>query len=292
MSLQIPDNLNLPQEILEAHNQGKLALFLGAGLSASMGCVNWGTLTSNLVARCLQLGFINYAEKRYYDDLKDNIQVISACFNKFKQHSALNEYYGTVIASCQVNQELAKGFCMELKSLASFYLTTNYDDGFDKYFLTQDIIYRHEDFEKLGITGNSIESGKLYHIHGSIMDPPSMVLTEADYAKKYGINGMNFMSFLKKVFQDHSILFIGYGLQENVIRYAVNNAMQVRDNTHFILKDYFSDETTKYNQELEYLGASGIQVVSYLKDVENYQKMINIIKSWSSQLTKTEISMI
>jgi hypothetical protein len=285
----IPANQSIPQEILDAHNGGNLALFLGAGISASMGCVDWGTLARNLVAKCLELGFINYADRQYFDGLTNNVRVISACYNKFNEKNVLNQFYSIVLQCCQVNRNLASNFCLELKSIANYYLTTNYDDGFDKYFSPADIVFRPEDYEKLGKAGASLESGKLYHIHGSVTDPPTMVLTEMDYGKKYSIN---FMNFLVRVFEEHPILFIGYSLEEEVIKYLIANAKQRRTNRHFILKRYFSNQTLEYKQESELLFAtSGIQVVSYIGDDVNFQEMINIIKSWGSQMAKTEISM-
>ncbi|MBF0539272.1 MAG: hypothetical protein HQL03_13570 [Nitrospirae bacterium] len=47
----IPD---LPVEIIDAVDNGTLAVFIGAGVSRLVGCLGWDELAKNLVERCCE----------------------------------------------------------------------------------------------------------------------------------------------------------------------------------------------------------------------------------------------
>ncbi|MCX7727460.1 MAG: hypothetical protein N2053_11510 [Chitinispirillaceae bacterium] len=43
----------IPQKIIEAVDNDKLAVFIGAGVSRLIGCKGWDQLAQNLVEKCL-----------------------------------------------------------------------------------------------------------------------------------------------------------------------------------------------------------------------------------------------
>ncbi len=69
MSSKITPWPPLHKEILNAVNNGSLAVFIGAGVSRLVGCLTWGELSKKLVNRCFTekkldgSSLINYKEK-------------------------------------------------------------------------------------------------------------------------------------------------------------------------------------------------------------------------------------
>jgi len=75
----------LPPTILDAVNNGTLAVFIGAGVSRIVGCLGWDKLAEQLVERCFtsqcQDGSqcINYKEKDILSADRDHKKTISIC---------------------------------------------------------------------------------------------------------------------------------------------------------------------------------------------------------------------
>ena len=66
----------LPDEIREAVNKGNLVVFIGAGVSALVGCKRWPDLAKNLAEECFKKGIINYSEKEQLKNDYDHLKVI------------------------------------------------------------------------------------------------------------------------------------------------------------------------------------------------------------------------
>lgn len=283
----IPNNLSLPAEIRTAREDGDLTLFIGAGISASMGCLTWEDLTAKLVYKCHEKGFIKFPERDYLLDQNNKhkcVQTLSSCYDIFDKNHDIQDFYDVAVESCHIDPARPSDFCLNLKRLANFFITTNYDDGFDRYFSKNEIIFEPKDFERMGKLRTGISSGKLYHIHGSVINPRTMVLTETDYANKYTFD---FQQFLLDVFAQHSLLFIGYGFEEEIIKYLFLSAKQYgHGKKHFILKHYYSPDTLTYKQEKQLFGTAGVEVISYIGDDFHYEEMIAIIESWGKDIER------
>ena len=50
---QIPD---IPDQIVDAVNKNTLAVFIGAGVSKTLGCDGWNDLSERLINRCIRTG--------------------------------------------------------------------------------------------------------------------------------------------------------------------------------------------------------------------------------------------
>jgi len=289
----IPNNLSLPDDIRSVKKDEDLTLFIGAGVSQLIGCWGWKKLAEELVGKCLKMHIIDYNDKDYLimeNDEKRHMEVISSCFNKLKQENLVKEFYSVVEESCQAHNT-SNEIYSELKRLGDYYITTNYDDHFDKYFSEDSVVYKLEDFVKMGISGANISRGKLYHIHGSIKEPSSIVLTEDDYSRRYFDS--SYQKFLLNIFSTHSLLFIGYALEEVVIRLLLKHAKRNQGSKqHFVLKHYYSRQTVRYKEERERFGAMGINVISYIGDEKDYDELYEVIGSWTSEIEETELVVV
>ena len=101
----------------------------------------------------------------------------------------------TIKDSLQPNENLLKtqNIYSELHGLRGLFITTNIDELFDDHFDRSQIIYQ-------GFNDQDIDTSKLYHIHGSVFDWNSVVLTVKQYFDRYNDS---FREFLIKIFKDN-----------------------------------------------------------------------------------------
>ena len=76
----------------------------------------------------------------------------------------------------------------------------------------------------------------IVHIHGSIDNPPNMVLTDTDFGRAYLIEGWA-RRFLVDLFQTFPVLFVGYGHNDTIINYLVRALPVDRRPNRFVLTD-------------------------------------------------------
>ncbi len=76
--------------------------------------------------------------------------------------------------------------------------------------------------------------GEVYHIHGSVVDPTTMVLVESDY-KDWDKNSKYFASKLLTYFAEHPIFIFGYALSDPNVRTVLGDiGRYVADETGLI----------------------------------------------------------
>jgi hypothetical protein len=124
------------------------------------------------------------------------------------------------------------------KAVVDAVITTNYDDLLPTLF---------PDFRSfVGQDGllfaNSQGIGELYQIHGSVTEPDSLVLTEADY-QRFEERNAYLAAKLMTIFVEHPVIFLGYSLSDRNIHSILrsiagclteNNIGELRDQLIFI----------------------------------------------------------
>ena len=83
----------IPQKIIEAVNENKLAVFIGAGVSRLIGCKGWDQLASSLVEKCFCLGLINYKEKEILLQSNNYKKTITVCYFLLREKKHEKEFY-------------------------------------------------------------------------------------------------------------------------------------------------------------------------------------------------------
>ncbi|MCW4006928.1 MAG: SIR2 family protein [Candidatus Bathyarchaeota archaeon] len=173
-----------------------------------------------------------------------------------------------LLTSCNVYNELA--------GISAVYLTTNIDKYFDSTF---DGRITHKEF-----TPENIVRDKLYKIHGTIDDEKSIVLTLPEYFRRY--RNKAFREFLKKIFSEYSVVFIGYGLDEyEVLDFLLEKYSEEEhlERKHWILLPYYNDEKYLLKYDRAYFNSMGINVIGYKKDQEGYKQLHKVIKKWQTE---------
>lgn len=272
----------LPDEIKKAVNEGKLAVFIGAGASRLLGCMGWDSLAYNLVDACHNEGFINYKEREALSNGVDHKKTITICKHILVEKNKRDDlFFGKLEDSLRSRDELADKYPIfeELYKLRAVFVTTNVDLHFDKFFSDKTVVYRPSELPLA-----AIEPTRLYHIHGSILDRDSIVFSVQEYIRHYQRDSVK--GFLRKLFQDYVILFVGYGLAElQLLEYLItSDKVGSPESKHFYLMPLYRGEEHILEFEQAYYRELGINVVAYEKDEEGYNQLYNVIKEWQYQI--------
>lgn len=207
--------------------EGKLMLFVGAGISNSVSLPTWSDLIEQLgnelgydteIFECYG-DYLLLAE--YYKLCKGDTNL----FNKLKEHLNVSD---DKIKNSTIYQLIKK------LNVPVIY-TTNYDDTIERYYKMQsEALNVVESLEELRLADCS--KTRLMKYHGTIKNDKSIVLSESQYFER-----MDFSSFLDKQLQkdwkDYSILYLGYSMSDiniKLLLYRLNKESGGKDIQSYI----------------------------------------------------------
>jgi hypothetical protein len=282
MSGKIEHIPNLPNEIVEAINRGKLAVFIGAGVSRLVGCLGWDELGTKLAERCFSDGVINYREKETLVGMKDTRKVLTICHSLLEKKGQQGVFFEEMEKSLKNNAEvLAPNIYDDIYRLHGLFVTTNIDRHFHRMFNEPNIIYKVENLNK-----ENIDRTNLYHLHGCISEHTTVVFTLRSYFQRYR-GEQSFREFLQKIIQNYTILFLGYGLAEfELLEYLFHQfgKSDMKVLSHFMLMGFNSGEERILEFEQTYYGQMGIRVLAYRKDERGYNQLEEVLKEWGKKI--------
>jgi len=198
-------------------NSGDAAIFAGAGLSASLGFVNWKGLLKDLADE-LQLDI----EKEH-----DLISVAQYHFNKFKRgkinNKIINEF--TTLKTGSENHKILSRIGID-----NFW-TTNYDKLIEKTLeaegKTVETKIRNVDFSRNIKKKDAI----VYKMHGDKDSPDEAVLTKDDY-ETYNDKKELFSTALRGDLLSKTFLFVGFSFDDPNLEYILGRIkVLLKDNT-------------------------------------------------------------
>jgi len=300
---KIPD-INEYGEILKASHRGRLVVFLGSGISALLGYRNWKEYADAKVEWLYKKEYINFHDKEKLKSL-DAKKILSICDIIFQEKSVTYSEYNEKDFLFKVSNEHNYNndeiqIYKDLYEFNAVYITTNYDDCLDKIAngnvdisingkITENstasqrkVFFLDDDFTspKLTLPGN------VFHIHGSVNSAESMVITVLDYIKRYA-RDTKLENFLTSIFQEYTVLFIGYGLEEmEILDFIVSTGRRKNSDIGNVIKHYalfptFLDEKTMFGFYDKFYNKLGIKLIPYYKDECGYVILGDIIKKWS-----------
>lgn len=177
----------VPDEIIDAINEDKLVVFLGAGISTLYGLPKWSELADGLADWCEGKFGLN----DFHDSLEkmDNREKISAVYGICELNGEESLFFE------QMKERLGRNISYsKIQNIKNFLfytntiLTTNADKGIeDLYFDDQNqnehcrSLYWHpKEFKNI-----DFDRPSLVYLHGSIRDNDSLVFTIPQYAERY-----------------------------------------------------------------------------------------------------------
>ena len=217
------NNIDFPNQILDAIQENKLVVFAGAGAS-----VDKPTALPNFVDLAKEIAedtgktlkkepcevFLGALKADGIDVNGIAAHILSdACL----KHNALHEAIVDVFSSPD-NVKI---------------VTTNYDQMFEQVLEESAVTVPIYNSPALPL-GNDISG--IIHIHGNVCDPKYMVLTDEDFGRAYLTEGYA-SRFLVRLFESYTVLFIGYSYNDTILRYLTRAMSREHSASRYILTD-------------------------------------------------------
>ena len=271
---------NIPPGLLDAATNNKLVVFIGAGVSKLMGCELWDDLARGIVDTCYEKGIINFKVQRGLLEMKDRRKVITICSEISKERGGEQVFWNRIEKS--LGGHGSSTVYDSLFLLGAIFITTNADTLFHSKFQNDRICYN-----PVMLQPDNLEARKLYHIHGCIKEPQTMVFDLDGYFKRYADG--QFKHFIKDLFMKWTIMFVGYGLAElDLLEYAFcrygNNNI-----THYLLKEYMLGEEDIWKCDKQYYKKMNIEVIPYALDKLGYKQLEEVLKEWGKKVSEAKM---
>lgn len=275
-----------PEEIIQAGLDGQLVLFIGAGASMLVGMPSWSELANNLLKELRKNGYINYSEMEQFDSLDPKKRISIA--DLLAKENDYDFKFGDYFSGIKEGNSIYKA----INDIGCPCVTTNYDKLIaPRYFETKDgstidaSVSRIS--EKQEFFANKLnEPGTVVHLHGVFSNRNSMILTTKEYLEHYEHEKVQF--FLDELFKIKTVLFIGYGLEEDEILEHIlrkGSARSTDDRKRFALQGFHRREKPLYKNLYQYYKRSfGVHLLGFVRDHEDYHQSEIIIKSWVNKI--------
>ncbi len=214
------NNIDFPNQILDAIQNNKLVIFAGAGVSVDKptSLPNFADLAKEIAedtGKTLNQEpcevFLGVLKASGIDVNGIAAQILS---NSCLKHNTLHEAIVDLFSSPE-NVKI---------------VTTNYDQMIEQVLEERAIKVPVYNSPALPL-GNDILG--IVHIHGSVSNPKYMVVTDEDFGKAYLTEGYA-SRFLIKLFESYPILFIGYSYNDTILRYLARAMSREHSANRFV----------------------------------------------------------
>ena len=240
-------------DIKKASKRENLVVFIGAGVSANSGYRLWDSL----------IGLFNeelkYSSKTSQFSTDEMLKIPQYFFNENR-----DKYYEIIKREYGKLPEQTNPIIDEVLNLKPAHIiTTNFDLLIEKS-IEEKHIYGNTTYgslEKYSIIRsdddfvNALKNHYLIKMHGDVESLDSLVLKENDYLQ-YSLSHTFIETFIKSLFVNHTILFLGYGLGDYNVKLIIswiegilqNQEKKKRSSYYFINSDSvpLKEYETKY----------------------------------------------
>ena len=282
----------LPDEIKDAALDNRLVLFVGAGASRLLDCPSWEGMADSALNALATDEIISFGDIARLSGL-DAKKKLSIAVQIADESNFKIDYAG--LLKCN---ESKSPIYQHLNSIGCPYVTTNYDLLAKPFLLSDDDTtapsvnryFNPNDF----LAGRLLQAGTVVHIHGCLQATESMIMTTSQYLTHY--ENRFVQEFLGELFEKHTVLFVGYGLEEaeileHILRRGKVSSQSVRQ--RFLLQGYYSDQENLFKWMQKYYQDSfGVHLQGFLLDRRNYSQLEHVAQDWASQITVGDPSIV
>lgn len=301
----------VPERLRTAAQIGKLIPFIGAGVSRLAGCPDWDHFADSTLAALIDSGEFSYAQLDQVKNLNARVKLSIAISLKEKANIPIN--FRDLLHQVPLDKhEDGRRIYSYLSKLGRTFVTTNYDTWLDKEILYpspplteprtdpapkhRKIYYRPEELT----VSNLNEDDVVIHLHGTVTDPASMIMTTSDYVRHYANDRRvsdrdpeNYvLTFLQHLFQQKTVLFVGYGMTElEILEYMIAKAgTKDKPLGHFLLEGFFSHQKELMMSMRTYYAECGIQLLPFLIDDKGWRQLIHVLEEFSKTAPASKLS--
>lgn len=296
---KVDDDLPLPPNLKKKFvSNEKVGFLVGAGISKLLDFPLWKELGYSAIKELYDNNKINYSEfQKILNKVPDPKQRLNI-FHNFIPKKNSEGFYKKVFSkpNCQYGNPydiLVKFECLNLSS--------NIDCEFHKSLKDYQIKKRPalertksnqenrkkeeaaiiEDPVINDFKNSPINNKKIFQLHGSIKKIESTVLTTEDYLNAYYKNKEKLKDFLIDIFNEYTIIFLGYGLEEfQILEHIIKSS-----NNHYVLIGTYLNEMNLFRVERNYFDSLNITPIHYYLDFNGYFRLNGVLEFWINEIT-------
>lgn len=312
MSAEIPLIPSIPQGLRDAAQVGRLIPFVGAGASVLGGCPNWTQLADGALRACISAERFNHGQYEQIRHLTPRMRLSIARAIE-AEHNLRIDYTKLIHPEDYSKNAFGQRVYRSLGKLGQTFVTTNYDAWLDTEIPDQKLSVVPSAQETTVTTpktrrriidvneftpANLNQPNCVFHLHGSMIDPAGMVMTTRDYIRRYandrGVDDPALenrtLTFLEFLFQQKTVLFVGYGLDDlEILEYVVQKARQQVSSErpqarHFMLQGYFEHEYELMRSMTLYYAQCDIELISFRRDQRDWAQLIEVLEAFAADM--------
>lgn len=292
----IPRGIDIPNTLLQAHEEGRLVFFCGSGISKALGLPDYQQLVCDLMSELKEEFNENEHEafrKERFDTALDLVERRLP-----GQRIALRKALVSILKIKTDDQDLFKTHKALLqlskdKENVTRLVTTN----FDRAFHMASTILKEEFGEyrapHVPIPKRNKWDGIVF-LHGLLPQDQSdvllnqLVLTSGDFGLAYLVERWA-SRFVSELFRNYEICFIGYSIEDPVIRYmmdaiAADRLLGEKTPTVWAFASYSQEEKEEARREWS---TKGVTPVLYTKTSESgHEALHDTLQAWAEVYSK------
>jgi hypothetical protein len=206
----MPDNYQIPLELVEQFSRGNGVIFIGSGLSKAAGLPDWGQLVEALASELPEFpGGADYRDIAQYYEIE---------FGR----NRLVQRVRTALNSVDSRPTMVHEALVALP--VSTFVTTNFDGLLEQSFQQARRPYTTV-VRVVDANFWSADQAQLVKIHGDLLIPESVVLTSMDYERSL-VERPGLVRLLASTLQTHTVLFVGYSVTDPDLRLLLTQLHQ------------------------------------------------------------------
>lgn len=265
--MEIIDGVNIPDELMEAHNRGELVFFVGAGASMAPP-TNFPSYRQLAEELAEEAGY----EKPKKSDLEHLDSFIGSLSDDgITAHEYVKQRFRG--EGAEFNDEHAAIMSLAGSRPPARIVTTNYDDFLARAAEEKEIEIGRPYYAPAFPPGHDFQG--LLHLHGSVKsDAKDLVLDDRDFGRAYLTEGWA-ARFLVELFQKYTVLFIGYSVNDPIMRYLALGMPEQNKKRYAFVGDSELDEEAKEKYKRLH-----IETITYPVVEGNHSSLTKALKQW------------
>ena len=312
MLKNIPEYPEITEDLYLAAGSKGLVPFIGAGVSKLAGYPDWKDFADMTLRFFAEKGKLNYAQYDQISSLSPRVK-LSIAVDLEKRHNLPIDFEEILQPPSPNDKQREKVYrhVLGLFQFSKTFVTTNYDKELDalspassmvldgkneskgESVLPPSCIYKHNEIK----VDCLYKENSVIHIHGSVHDRESMVLTTTDYLTRYSGHKYDghenpYLTFLQELFNQRTVLFVGYGLEEleileHIIQKGIDKPQDGSQNgalTHYVLQGFFSHQIEMARSMQSYFQSFGISLLPFSLDTHEWHGLVNVIGYLNKEL--------
>lgn len=282
---EVNDDLELPKS-LRTHisQQGKVAIFVGAGVSKLLDIPLWEELGNLAMDFLYKKGQIAFSACQKIKNGNISPKQKMTIFHNILPRGKSKEFYEKYLVA-KDGGKLSRNPYEILAKIDCPKISSNLDDEFFKILQQKSLPLDEKKYSQIyqGFDTNmEINSEAIYQVHGSYRKLEEYsIITMEDYLNNYYRDPQQKLgNFLKKLFNEYTVIFIGYGLEEfEILQHIIKDTRK-----HYALVGTYLDEANLFVMKKEYFEELGVEVHGYYLDFNGYDRLYDVLIAWERQI--------